>query len=209
MVDRGAGRYHVVAVGQGTRLGNRIESQGVFRGGRWVPVRTLAWFDVAGREVRSDLTYDYEGRTAHYQYRGETFLLRRIRAADDVLTIPPGLHLDDAFSATLNYAEDLWPRDPDGTYRTHVVRRRRPETEGPDDVQRHYRAEIVPFELRVAPDPETGKPAAHFDLTRFSSWARESRPGRILFGADRRPERIVASLALGSSVTIRIKNAPG
>jgi hypothetical protein len=207
MVDGVAGRYQVTAVGQGARISNRIESEGVRRDGRWAPVRTVAWFQVVGREGRSELTYDYECQTVHYQYRGETFFLRRLRTADDVVTIPPGAHLDDALSATLSYAEDRWPPSPDGTYRTHIVRRRRPENEGPDDVQRVYRAEIVPFELRVGRDPETGKPAAHFDLTRFSSWARQSHPARVLFDANRRPETILASLMLGTSVTLRIKSA--
>src|SRR2546425_5627954 len=91
---------------------------------------------------------------------------------------------------------------------THVVRRRRPVNEGPDDVQKFYRAELVPFVLRVTSDPETGKPSALFDLTRFSSWAREARPARVIFGPDRRPELITASLMLGTSVNIRMK-APG
>jgi hypothetical protein len=86
------------------------------------------------------------------------------------------------------------------------VRRRRPANEGPDDVQRVYRAEIVPFELRVGRDPETGKPAAHFDLTPFSSWALQNRPARILFDPNRRPETILCSLMLGTSVTLRIKS---
>jgi hypothetical protein len=209
IVDRVGGRYQVAAIGQGARVSNRIESQGIFREGRWAPLSTVAWFHVAGRESRSEMTYDYERRTAHYQYRGQTFVLRRLRTADDVVTISPGLHLDDALSATLNYAGNHWSQEADGTYRTHVVRRRRPETEGPDDVQQLYRAEIVPFELRVARDAETGKPTAHFDLTRFSSWARESRPGRIVFGADRRPESLVASLVLGTTVTVRFKSVAG
>jgi hypothetical protein len=207
MVDSVAGRYQVAAVGQGARIANRIECEGVRREGRWAPVRAVAWFQVTGREARSELTYDYERHTVHYQYRGETFFFRRLRTADDVVRIPPGLHVDDALSATLNYAGGLWHPEPDGTYRTHVVRRRRPQNEGLDDVQGFYRAEIVPFVLRVGRDPETGKLAAHFDLSRFSSWAQESRPGRVVFGANRRPEAIVAGLVLGTSVTVRIKNA--
>jgi hypothetical protein len=41
-------------------------------------------------------------------------------------------------------------------------------------------------------------------MTRFSSWAREDEPARIVFGANRRPEAITASLILGTSLTIRI-----
>jgi hypothetical protein len=66
------------------------------------------------------------------------------------------------------------------------------------------RAELVPFELKVAPDPETGKASARFDLTRFSSWAKKSEPARIVFGADRRPEVITSSMILGTKVTIRM-----
>jgi hypothetical protein len=84
------------------------------------------------------------------------------------------------------------------------VRRTRRPDEGPDDVEKAYRAEVVPFVLRVQPDPQTGKMAASFDLTRFSSWARESEPARITFGPDRRPETITASLMLGTSVIVRL-----
>jgi hypothetical protein len=63
---------------------------------------------------------------------------------------------------------------------------------------------MVPLELKIAPDPETGKPSALFDLTRFSSWAKKSQPARIVFGADRRPELITSSMILGTSVTIRL-----
>jgi hypothetical protein len=205
MVDATAGRYQVTVVGQGARVNNRIASEGVRRDGRWAPERAVAWFQVAGREYRTELVYDYERQTVHYQYRGETFFLRRLRTADDLVTIPPGVHLDDGLSATLNYAEDRWPPEPDGTYRTYVVRRRRPENEGPDDVQRFYRAEVAPLELRVGRDPETGKPSADVDLTPFSSWARQSRPGRVVFDTNRRPATILAALMLGTSVTVRIK----
>lgn len=206
-VDRAAGRYEIRAEGEGARISNRIVSHGIRRGGRWAPVRATAWFKVAGRESTSELTYDYERRTVHYRYRGETFFLRRLRLADDTIAIPDGLHVDDVMSAALNYSDRVWPPEGDGTYKTHVVRRRRPENEGPDDVQRFYRAEIVPFVLNVTPDPATGKPGAVFDLTRFSSWARESQPGRIVFGSEGRPETVTAPLILGTSVNIRFKGA--
>jgi hypothetical protein len=205
-VDRPAGRYEVRAVGEGTRISNRVESSGLRRAGRWAPLRTTAWFKVAGRESHSELAYDYERRTVHYRYRGETFFRRRVRLADDTIAIPEGLHVDDMMSAVLNYGDGLWPKETDGTYHTSVVRRRRPENEGPDDVQQLYRAEIIPFVLKVVSDPATGKPGAVFDLTRFSSWARAGTPGRIVFGPDGRPESIVAPLILGTSVTIRFKN---
>jgi hypothetical protein len=207
-VDRAVGRYEMKAVGQGSRISNRMESSGVRRQGRWVPLQAVSWFQVAGREARTEFTYDYARGIVEYHYRGETFFLRRLRVADDVVAIPDGLHVDDASSAVLNYADGLWPEQSDGNLLTHVVRRRRPENEGPDDVQKFYRAELVPFVLRLTSDPETGKPTALFDLTRFSSWAREARPARIIFGPDRRPELITAALMLGTSLNIRLKS-PG
>jgi hypothetical protein len=207
MVDRAAGRYEIRAEGEGARLSNRIVSQGIRRGGRWAPLRATAWFKVVGRESTSELIYDYERWTVHYRFRGETFFLRRLRLVDDTIAITEGLHVDDVMSAVLNYSDRVWPQGLDGTYRTHIVRRRRPDNEGADDVQRVYRAEIVPFALNVTPDPVTGKAGAVFDLTRFSSWARESQPGRVIFGPDSRPETVTAPLILGTSVSIRFKGA--
>jgi hypothetical protein len=40
-----------------------------------------------------------------YHYREDTFFLRRLRVADDVVSIPHGMHLDDSVSAALNYAD--------------------------------------------------------------------------------------------------------
>jgi hypothetical protein len=205
-VDYRAGRYEVWASGQGRGLASRVQSQGIQRAGRWAPLQASGWFQVAGRESRSELTYDYERRQVHYKFRGETFFLKRLRVADDVITIPEGTHLDDVMSATLNYGDGRWPVAPDGAYRTSIVRRRRPENEGPDEVQQTYRAEITPVHLRVAPDPQTGKPVATFDLGPFSSWARADRPARIVFGGDRRPETITASLILGTSINIHVKS---
>jgi hypothetical protein len=202
-VDRAAGRYDVTISGDGGRIANRIDCHGVLRDGRWAPTRSTAWFQVVGREARTELVYDYAARTAEYHYRGETFLLRRIRVADDVLSLPPE-PVDDAVSAVLNYADGRWTPEPDGTLRTRVIRRRRPANEGPDDVAKFYRAELIPLVLKVAPDPESRKPTALFDLGGFSSWARDDRPARIVFGTDRRPELIATSLILGTTVTIRL-----
>jgi hypothetical protein len=203
-VDRARGRYAVKLAGQGDGITNAVESNGVLRAGRWAPVRTHSVFVVQGREAQVDVAYDYDQRTVAYKSRSETFFLRRLRVADDVVAIPHGLHVDDVISATLNYADERWPAQADGTLLTHVVRRRRPSGEGPDDIQKTYRAELVPFVLKVVPDPETGRPSALFDLTRFSSWARESRPARIVFDARRRPATITSSLILGTSVNIRL-----
>lgn len=205
-IDRAAGQYAIKAEGRGASIAARIESSGVLRGGRWAPLRTAYWFQVAGREWRSEIAYDYARRTVGYHYRGETFFLQRLRVADDLLPLPAA-HLDDAFSIILNYADGLWPQHPDGSFRTRVVRRRRPDGEGPDDVEGTYRAEVAPLVLRPAADHEMGRPTAFFDLSRFSSWAREGRPARIVFGPGRRPEKITASLALGTSVSIRLASA--
>lgn len=203
-LDRAAGRYQVRVSGQGDGIANRIESAGVLRSGRWTPLRSEAWFQVAGRESRSRVTYDYERQLGEYHARAETFLLRRLRVVDDVVPLPAGVVVDDAISALLNYRDGSWAAGADGRLRTHVVRRRRTDSEGPDDVAGAYRGELAPLELRIEPDPETGKPSALLDLSRFSSWAREDRPARIVFDDQRRPVLITGSLILGTSLTIRL-----
>jgi hypothetical protein len=202
-VDRAAGRYDVTISGEGGRIANRIEAHGVLRNGRWTPTRSSSWFQVVGRESRTNLAYDHAARTAEYHFRGETFLLRRVRVADDVVSLPTA-PVDDAVSAILNYADGRWAPEPDGSFRTQVIRRRRPASEGPDDVDKHYRAELIPLVLKIGPDPDSGKPTALIDLSGFSSWSRPDRPARIVFGPDRRPELIAASLILGTSVEIRL-----
>ena len=67
-----------------------------------------------------------------------------------------------------------------------------------------YRAELAPLELTVAPDPESQRPAALLDLSRFSSWARSNKPARIVFDEERRPTLIRGPLILGSSLSIRL-----
>ena len=203
-IDRAAGRYDVQITGQGTGIANRIESSGALRDGRWVPLRGASWFQVRGRDSRTQISYDYDRRLVEYHARGETFFLRRLRVVDDVVTLPPGIAVDDAISALLNYREGLWTPRHDGRLHTHVVRRRRAENEGPDDVAQSYRAEVIPLELKIEPDPQTRQPAALLDLSRFSSWAREDRPARIVFDGDRRPALITGSMILGTSVTIRL-----
>jgi len=206
-VDRAAGRYDVKLEGEGDGIANRIESRGIIRDGRWTPRETHSWFSVKGRESRSDVTYDWTRRTIEYHFRGETFFLRRLRVADDLVLVPETAHVDDAISATLNYADGRWPPQADGSLQTHVIRRKKAEGEGPDDVQTSYRAELVPFMLNVALDPESGKPAALFDLTRFSSWAKRGEPARVTFGPDRRPEVMIMPMILGTSVKIHLRIA--
>ena len=204
-IDRAAGRYHVSITGEGDGIANRIESQGLLRDGRWAPLEGHSWFSVKGRESRSDLQYDWVRRTAEYHFRGETFFLRRLRVADDVVPVPEGVHVDDAISAILNYADGVWPAQADGAHETQVVRRKRPDNEGADDVQRLYRAELAPLTLKVDADPRSGKPTATFDLTHFSSWAKKNEPARVTFGPDRRPELMSMALILGSSVKIELR----
>lgn len=204
-IDRRGGRYDVAIVGEGDGIANRIESVGTLRLGRWAPLRTRSFFSVKGRESRSDITYDHALRTIEYHFKGETFFLRRLRIADDLLAVPEGLLVDDSISGTLNYADQLWSARADGSFVTHVVRRKRAENEGPDDVQKHYRAELVPFTLKVEVDAETRKPVAKIDLTRFSSWAKQDQPALITFGPQRRPEHLSLSMMLGTSVQIRLK----
>jgi hypothetical protein len=176
IVDSGIGEYRVTAMGEGPSIQNRFESSGVLRDGRWRPVRSRSWFDIRGRQSRTEVF--------------------------DVVSLPDGIHVDDVMTATLNYADGRWPAQADGVHRTLVVRRRRAENEGPDDVASSYRAEIVPLELKAVQDV-SGKRAALFDLSGFSSWAKPSEPARIVFTATRRPEIITSSMILGTSVTIR------
>jgi hypothetical protein len=205
-VDRATGQYRVTAAGSGRGIASHVDSTGRLRDGRWAPLHSQSSFDVRGRQSRTEITYDWTKRQVEYHARGETFFLRRLRVVDDFVTMPGGIHVDDVMSATLNYADRRWPAQEDGAHRTMVVRRRRADDEGPDDVAASYRAEIVPLELKVVTDP-SGKPAALFDLSRFSSWATSSRPARIVFSQDRRPETITSSMILGTSVTIRFAAA--
>jgi hypothetical protein len=206
-VDKSGGRYEVAVTGEGDGISNRIESAGTLRQGRWAPLRTQSFFSVKGRESRSTVTYDYAARQVDYRFKGETFFLRRLRVVEDVVPMPEGVRIDDAISATLNYADQLWPAEPDGSLTTHIVRRKISSNEGPDDVQARYQAELAPFKLSVAVDAESRKPIGRFDLTRFSSWARQSQPAQITFGADRRPEQMNLPMILGTSVQIRLKTA--
>ena len=203
-IDRGAGRYEVRISGQGDGIANRIESSGVLRGGRWVPLRDASWFLVKGRESRTQVVYDHERHLIEYHARAETFLLRRLRVVDDVIPLPAGVVVDDAISALLNYRDGAWAPGPDGRLHTSIVRRRRSSDEGPDDVAQSYRAELAPLDLKIEPDQETRKPAALLDLSRFSSWARPDRPARVVFDDERRPTLITGSMILGTSVTIRL-----
>ncbi|HKB26839.1 MAG TPA: hypothetical protein VKG64_17525 [Methylomirabilota bacterium] len=205
-VDRAAGSYEVKIAGEGDGIANRIESSGVLLNGRWAPQESHSFFSVKGRKSRSDIAYDWTRRTIAYHFRGETFFLRKLRVADDVVPVPEELHVDDSLSAMLNYADARWLPQEDGTYRTHVVRRKKADDEGPDDAQSAYRAELVPITLKVAFDAASGKRTALFDLTGFSSWARRDQPGRITFGYDKRPELLTLGMMLGTSVKVELRS---
>lgn len=201
-VDPAAGRYAVRVAGQGDGIAHRIDAAGMLRGGRWAPERWHARFEVRGRTSWTEVAYDYERRVIAYRGRSETFLTRRVRVADDLVPLPVGLAVDDAVSATLNYAERRWLPGADGRLRTYVIRRQRDEDQRRG---RHYGAELVPLVLRLVTDPASGRPTALVDLTRFSNWASADQPARVEFGSDRRPTRISTSLMLGTSLTIRMK----
>jgi hypothetical protein len=206
-IDPEAGRYGVTMSGDGSGLATRLESRGLLRDGRWVPSETTTWFDVKGREASSTVRYDYDRRTIEIHARSETFFLRRQRVLDDVVALPADAPVDDVISALLNYADGRWAPGSDGALRTLVVRRRRSDHEGPDDVQRSYRAELTPLILRMGTDLVTGNATATFDLSPFSSWAREGSPAVVAFRSDRRPERITCSMILGTSLAIRFDAA--
>src|SRR5256712_10834792 len=174
-IDRPRGRYDGAIAGEGDGIATRIESVGIIRRGRWAPLRSRSFFSVKGRESRSDITYDHAGRSIEYHFKGETFFFRRLRVVDDVLPIPEGVLVDDSISAPLSYGDQRTAPQADGSFVTHVVRRKVARNEGPDDVQRHYRAELVPFKFKVAVDAATRKTVAQIDLTRFSSWANQAK----------------------------------
>ena len=129
-----------------------IEASGALRDGRWAPLRFADRFVVYGRESRLEIAYDYDRRLIQYRGRSETFLLRRIRVTDDAVPIPAGTHVDDVVSATLNYSEGRWRPDTDGSLTSRVVRRQRIRGEARTTPQQRYRAELVPFTLRVGTD---------------------------------------------------------
>jgi len=207
-IDRAAGRYRVTMTGQGAGVSARTDGAGIIRDGRFKPTEILSVNTVRGRENRTSLTYDYERSLVEYHSVSYTFLLGRRRQADDVLRLAPGQHVDDVFSAELNFSAGALDVDPDGAYRITVVRRARPASEGPDDVtSSNYRAELATLRFHAAPEAATGRLTALVDLTGFSSWARATQPARVAFGPDRHLESVQSSLILGTTFTLRF--APG
>jgi len=204
-IDRTAGRYQVAMTGQGVGVTARTEGAGIIQDGRFKPTALSSAFTVRGRENRTSLVYDYERGLIEYHSVSYTFFLGRRRHAEDVVRLSPGQHVDDLFSAELNFAADKLDRDPDGAHRITVVRRARPANEGPDDVSPSgsYRAELKTVRFHAAPDAASGRLTARLDLTGFSSWARPAQPARIAFGPDRHLESVESSLMLGTTFTFR------
>lgn len=201
-IDRAAGRYRVVAAGQGSQVSNRLESAGVIRGGRFVPTATHLFLSLRGRESRTAITYEHDRGLIDYNQLSHTFFLGRRREIHDVVHPRADQQVDDGITAALNYAGGALQRDSTGAFRTYMVWRKRPESQRPDDVRlAGYRAEIVPVVFRVVRDP-IGHGVAELDLSRLSSWARRGRPARIAFGPDRLPESIQADLMFGTHVGI-------
>jgi hypothetical protein len=207
-IDPTGQRYRVTISGQGAGVTTRTEGLGVIREGRFLPTRTESFHTLRGRETRLLVKYDYGSRLVEYHGLSHTLLLGRRRQVDDLLAIPEGQRLDDLISANLNFAADALERGPDGTYRTAIVRRARPRTEGPDDVSpTGYRAEIVPVRFRVGRDPSTGRLAGEVDISAFSSWARDDQPARVTFSAERRVEAVQCAFILGTKLALRLTRA--
>jgi hypothetical protein len=206
-IDRAARRYRVVAAGRGSQIANRLESSGIVRDGRFLPTLTDVFLNLRGRESRTAIAYDHDRGLIDYHHVSETFFLGRRREVHDLVRPNAGQQVDDLITTALNYAEGAIGTDAEGSLRTYIVRRTRPENESPDDVQpAGYRAEIVPLIIKITPEAVGGREVGRLDLTRLSSWARRGSPLRIAFGADRRPESIQAELLFGSSVRITVQS---
>jgi hypothetical protein len=191
--------------GQGTGVSTRTTGAGIIQDGRFKPTELQSVHTVRGRENRTALSYDYQRGLVEYHSVSYTLILGRRRLADDVVRLAPGQHVDDIFSAELNFAADKLDRDPDGAYRITVVRRARPADEGPDDVSSDgYRAELATVLLRATPGGAAGRMTARLDLTGFSSWARPNQPAQVAFAADRHLESVEAPLMLGTNFALRL-----
>ncbi len=207
-IDPAAGRYQLTMTGEGDKISLYTVARGVIRQGRYMPVELRSASTIRGRESTLDLLYDHDRGTVEYHAVSHTFFLGRRRQVDDLLKLPTDRAVDDLLSAELNFAANMLDREPDGTYRTYIVRRARPENEGPDDVSPSgYRAELVPLRFQVVPDERSGRLRALIDITGFSSWARRNQPARVIFGPDRHLESVQSKLMLGTTFKARLVNA--
>jgi len=204
-IDQMAGRYRVSMDGKGDNITLHTEAKGVILQGRYTPVEVHTQNTIRERENRLDLVYDHDRGMVEYHSITHTFFLGRRRQVDDRLKLPTDRRVDDLLSAELNFAANALEQEPDGTYRTFIVRRARPENEGPDDVSASgYRAELVPLRFQASPDSATGRLNALIDITGFSSWARRGQPARVTFGPDRHLESVQTKLMLGTTFKARL-----
>ena len=195
-IDLAAARYRITMNGEGDNISLHTDAAGVIRQGRFTPVDLHS---------TSTIRYDHDRGTVEYHSVSHTFFLGRRRQVDDVLKLPTDRHVDDLLSAELNFSANMLDRDPDGTYRTYIVRRVRPDNEGPDDVSPSgYRAELVPLRFQVAPGETPGRLRALIDITGFSSWARHNQPAQVVFGPDRHLESVQTKLMLGTTFKARL-----
>ena len=207
-IDHTAGSYRVSMNGEGDSISLHTEASGMIRQGRFMPLEIHSQSTIRGRESRLDMLYDHDRGTVEYHSVMHTFLLGRRRQGDDILKLPADRRVDDLLSAELNFAANMLEREPDGTYRTFIVRRSRPEDEGPDDVSTSgYHAELIPLRFQAEPEDPSGRLRALIDITSFSSWARRNQPARVTFGPDRHVEGVETKLILGTTFNVRV--APG
>ena len=202
-IDRTAGRYRVSMNGEGDSISLHTEASGLIKQGRFTPVEIHSHSTIRGRESRLDMLYDHDRGTVEYHSVMHTFFLGRRRQVDDTLKLPADRRVDDLLSAELNFAANMLEQDPDGMYRTFIVRRSRPEDEGPDDVSASgYHAELIPLRFQAVPEGASGRLRALIDITSFSSWARRNQPARVTFGPDRHLESVETKLILGTTFKV-------
>jgi hypothetical protein len=203
-----AGRYRISVDGQGDSISLHTDANGIIKQGRFMPVEMRSHSTIRGRESRLDMVYDHDRGTVEYHSVMHTFFLGRRRQVDDTLKLPSDRRVDDLLSAELNFANNKLERDPDGTYSTFIVRRARPENEGPDDVSASgYRAELIPLRFQAVPEGDSGRLRALIDITSFSSWARHDNPAHVTFGPDRHLESVKTRLILGTNFEVRVRAA--
>jgi hypothetical protein len=207
-IDHTAGRYRVTMKGEGDSISLDTDARGMIRQGRFTPVEMRSHSTIRGRESRLDMLYDHDRGTVEYHSVMHTFFLGRRRQVDDMLKLPTDRRVDDLLSAELNFVANVLEQDPDGTYRTFIVRRARPEGEGPDDVSASgYHAELIPLRFQAVPDGASGRLRALIDITSFSSWARRNQPASVTFGPDRHLESLETKLMLGTTFKARLAAA--
>ena len=202
-IDHTAGRYRVSMNGEGDSISLHTDARGMIRQGRFMPVQIHSHNTIRGRESRLDMVYDHDRGTVEYHSITHTFFLGRRRQVDDTLKLPADRRVDDLLSAELNFAANMLEQDSDGMYRTFIVRRSRPEDEGPDDVSASgYHAELIPLRFQAVPEGASGRLRALIDITSFSSWARRNQPARVTFGPDRHLESVETKLILGTTFKV-------